>query len=335
MPNTPTAYKGTEPYIFISYAHKDSETILPLIQGLQDRGFRVWYDAGIEAGTEWPEYIAEHLNGSACVIAFISRNSVESHNCRREINFAIELRKEPLVIYMEHLDLPLGLRMQLGTLHALFYRRHTSDTSFLDALAEAEALQPCRAKATPAKPAVPEPMVFVKQKPAKQEISLEECLEKADAARKASKYSEAAKLYRQAADQDSAAGMFGLALCYNASAFWSDANPTEAAKWTAKAAHKGHAEAQAKLGELYSNGSGVPKDLSEAVKWFRAAAEQDHGYAQIQMGKCLEQGLGIPKNFEQALKWYEKAAAKGYVEAKKGVERCQSKLKNPLSRFFG
>ena len=53
------------------------------------------------------------------------------------------------------------------------------------------------------------------------------------------------------------------------------------------------------------------------------------------MGKCLEQGLGIPKNFEQALKWYEKAAAKGYVEAKKGVERCQSKLKNPLSRFFG
>ena len=37
------AYEGQEPYIFISYAHKDSNTVLPIIQGLQERGFRVWY----------------------------------------------------------------------------------------------------------------------------------------------------------------------------------------------------------------------------------------------------------------------------------------------------
>ena len=46
-------YEGHEPYIFVSYPHKDSDRIRPLIQGLQERGFRVWYDSGIEVGSEF------------------------------------------------------------------------------------------------------------------------------------------------------------------------------------------------------------------------------------------------------------------------------------------
>ena len=65
-------YNGNEPYIFISYAHRDNDRVLPLIEALQQRGYRVWYDAGIAAGTEWPEYIADRLDGSACVVAFIA-----------------------------------------------------------------------------------------------------------------------------------------------------------------------------------------------------------------------------------------------------------------------
>ena len=68
----PNAYEGQEPYIFISYAHKDSNTVLPIIQGLQERGFRVWYDAGIEIGTEWPQYIATHLKHCHSCLAFVS-----------------------------------------------------------------------------------------------------------------------------------------------------------------------------------------------------------------------------------------------------------------------
>ena len=30
----PVAYKGDEPYIFISYAHKDAETVLPIVDRL-------------------------------------------------------------------------------------------------------------------------------------------------------------------------------------------------------------------------------------------------------------------------------------------------------------
>ena len=35
------AYEGKEPFIFISYAHKDSERVLPILAQLQRRGYRV------------------------------------------------------------------------------------------------------------------------------------------------------------------------------------------------------------------------------------------------------------------------------------------------------
>ena len=140
------AYNGNEPYIFISYAHKDMDTVLPIVSALQDAGFRIWYDAGIEVGTEWPEYIAEHLERASRVIAFISPAFMESQNCRREINFSIDLNKEPIAVYLEDFPLTLGMRMQLGTLQALFRSKHTSFDSFIDALSDVNDLQICRDK---------------------------------------------------------------------------------------------------------------------------------------------------------------------------------------------
>ena len=45
-----------------------------------------------------------------------------------------------------------------------------------------------------------------------------------------------------------------------------------------KAAEKGDAKAQYKLGVCYADGEGVSKDLKQAVYWWKKSAEQ--GYAQ-------------------------------------------------------
>lgn len=140
----PEAYNGKEPFIFISYAHADTKEVLPIIKNLQANGFRVWYDAGIEAGTEWPQFIAEHLDAAACVIAFISEAAVESQNCRREINFAIELKKEMLAVYLKETELPLGMRMQLNTLQAMFKYRSENDAEFCKELCKAKIIETCR-----------------------------------------------------------------------------------------------------------------------------------------------------------------------------------------------
>ena len=63
-------YSGSDPYLFISYAHRDSDRVLPFIGMLDRDSYRVWYDAGINVGTAWPEVVASHLLNSGKVIFF-------------------------------------------------------------------------------------------------------------------------------------------------------------------------------------------------------------------------------------------------------------------------
>ena len=139
-----TVYEGSEPYIFLSYAHKNTDEVMSIFEGLSDNGFRVWYDAGIEAGTEWPEYIAEHLESATCFIAFMTSAFMDSSNCRQELNFAMELNIPILVIYLEDIKLTAGMRMRLGLTQAMYKTRHDSEESFFNALYSAKILTSCR-----------------------------------------------------------------------------------------------------------------------------------------------------------------------------------------------
>ena len=138
-------YDGMENYIFISYAHKDSESVDPIIGALEKNGFRVWYDSGIEAGTEWPEYIEERLMNSAVVVVFMTPSAIESRNCRNEINFALELKKEVLVVYLEKTELLKGMRLQLNSTQSLFRNNHATYESFIKELINARVISSCRA----------------------------------------------------------------------------------------------------------------------------------------------------------------------------------------------
>ena len=139
-----TSYEGTEKYIFVSYAHKDAEKVVPVLEQLSAEDFRVWYDAGIEAGTEWPEYIANHLMGCDVVLVFMSNAAAASPNCRKEINFALEMGKELLVIYLEDTKMSAGMRLQLNTHQAMFRNRHKSDQTFFSELKRSKLLLRCK-----------------------------------------------------------------------------------------------------------------------------------------------------------------------------------------------
>lgn len=137
-------YEGNEEYIFISYAHRDGDTVLPIVRAMLDGGFRVWFDQGIQAGTEWPAFIEEHLNRCSRVVVFMSSATVESVNCRNEINYACMLKKEILVVYLEQTVLKYGLNLQLNSKQSLFRYRHKNESSFLGELLRAKILRPCR-----------------------------------------------------------------------------------------------------------------------------------------------------------------------------------------------
>lgn len=114
--NLPFAsYKGDGPYMFISYSHKDSGAVYPIIAQFHGQRYNVWYDEGIEPGIEWPEEIANALNASKLFVVFISPNSVASENVRNEINFALAKKLPFIAIYLCETALTPGLQLQIGT----------------------------------------------------------------------------------------------------------------------------------------------------------------------------------------------------------------------------
>lgn len=135
----PAAYKGEQPYIFISYAHKDNDTVLPIIARLQRDGYRVWYDEGIAPGSNWDEFISRHLDGCSSVLGFLSRAYVKSQNCRDELALT-RLKGKPVnLVYIDDVQLSPGMRMRYGRIQALFLQSMSEDELFRK-LYQAEAL---------------------------------------------------------------------------------------------------------------------------------------------------------------------------------------------------
>ena len=148
-----TPYEGSEPYIFISYSHKDMDRVAPILDRLDDEGFRLWYDEGIDPGSEWPESIARHLAGARCCLAFISDNSIRSQNCRREINFALSRTAGFLSVILEECQMSPGMELQISTYQALMYHKYADKEGFYKRLVGLDVLQSCRRPA----PVTPEP----------------------------------------------------------------------------------------------------------------------------------------------------------------------------------
>lgn len=140
-------YRGYDaPYIFVSYAHKDGNKASEVIEKLQMEQYRVWYDEGIDPGTEWDENIAEHIENCEYFIALLSREYLESSNCKDELNFARELEKPRLLIYLEDIQLPGGMRMRLSRLQAIHKYKYQSMELFFEKLAETQGLEKCHEK---------------------------------------------------------------------------------------------------------------------------------------------------------------------------------------------
>jgi formylglycine-generating enzyme required for sulfatase activity len=139
------AYKGTDPYIFISYAHKDSDKVFPIISEFHKAGFHVWYDEGIDPGNEWTEDIAKAVQKCSLFIVFISTSAVESFNVRREINYALTQDRSFIHISLEDASAILtqkypGLDMQISSTQGIMRYRMEPENFFRKCLQSFENL---------------------------------------------------------------------------------------------------------------------------------------------------------------------------------------------------
>jgi TPR repeat protein len=104
-------------------------------------------------------------------------------------------------------------------------------------------------------------------------------------------------------------------------------NSAEAVKWYELAARLGHnATAQYNLGVMYANGTGVPKNNIIAAEFFEKAAVQGLGDAQYRLGVMYANGVGVPKDLVQAHVWLNLSGVSGNDRAKNKLAMVQKEM---------
>ncbi len=122
------AYRGDEPYVFVSYAHSDAGIVYPELARLNEAGFKVWYDEGISPGSVWREELARAIEGCSKFLLFVSQGVNASDHVMKEVNFALDCDRTVLAVHLQEVDLAPGLRLSLSDRQAIHkYERSEDD----------------------------------------------------------------------------------------------------------------------------------------------------------------------------------------------------------------
>lgn len=318
--NKPIPYKGPEPYIFISYSHKDSDRVWPIIDRMLKDGYRVWYDEGIDPGTEWNKIIAAKLNQCSRFIVFLTKNSIQSKFVRREINFADRKDKPILQIYLEDLTLSEDMELTLDDYQAIFWHAYPTRSEAFDKLYETDNMEQCHAGS-----AVEQDLTDAERR-YREGFSL--FYDKED-------YEEAIAVLLPAAKQGHADAQFLLGGCYDEARDLPgpsivDLGHDESIWWTRHAAEQGHALAQCVMGlhYQYHYSHDILDNLIEhrqvkrkAAYWYGLAAEQGEAQGCYYLGRCYHKGFGVTRDLERAAELYQQAIDLGDDRAEKYLKR--------------
>ncbi|MCX5673866.1 MAG: SUMF1/EgtB/PvdO family nonheme iron enzyme [Planctomycetota bacterium] len=108
------AYKGSDPFVFISYAHTDKEAVYADLAALDQERYRIWYDEGIEWTQNFADEIAKAIKRCSFFIAFVSPRAIHSEYVHNEVWMGLKEQKQFLSIFLEDTDLPGAWELELG-----------------------------------------------------------------------------------------------------------------------------------------------------------------------------------------------------------------------------
>ena len=94
--------------------------------------------------------------------------------------------------------------------------------------------------------------------------------------------------------------------------YFDDGNYEQAVYWWRQAAKQGYGKASLMLGNCYSKGVGVERNVTTAAHWYTEAANQGEKKGCFELAACYETGVGVVKDYQVAVKYYDKG---GYLKA--------------------
>ncbi len=111
------AYTGEEPYLFVSYSHRDTAKVYPILDALYDRKYRIWYDESCETGNDFRDELRQRIERSEAILLFVSESSMNSPFCGMEVIVARENNKRLYPIYLDEAAVPPAFSILLANTH--------------------------------------------------------------------------------------------------------------------------------------------------------------------------------------------------------------------------
>jgi hypothetical protein len=329
--------------VFISYSRKDTAIADQICEAFDKHGITYFIDRqGIGGGLEFPDVLADAICDSGIFLYLASNNSYDSKFTKSEVTFAFNEKPHNSILpyIIDGSTPPRGIRLTFASINWRNIKQHPIEPTLVKdvcgLLGKTDSPQ------------------------ASTTIPANEICQLGHKYYNEKNYTEAANLYRKAADKGNSIAQFSLGVCYFNGA-GVEQNFTEATKWFRKAADQGDADAQYWLGYCYEY---LEFNDIEAAKWYRKAANQGHDaakkklgwcpenatdsvqlyqlgkkannelskaaeqgldYAQYELGCCYYSGRGVEQNYTEAVKWYRKAAEQGNYSAQTMLGWCYEK----------
>jgi len=154
------AYSGRGHYVFVSYAHKNSKTVYPIISTLHDMGYNIWYDEGIPLVEKYGSILFHRIRECSVFLLFVSKDSVSSQDVNKEVENAFGLKKTVVRINIDESPLPDSWAFHLPSTSqfmsvneepSIFYKK------LCDAIAICRGETPVRPTYTPVRVPTPQP----------------------------------------------------------------------------------------------------------------------------------------------------------------------------------
>ena len=116
--------------VFISYDRGNVKSVKMLAEELEALGHQVWFDQDLTGGHRWWDSILAQIRECGLFVFALTPESLESHACRKELDYAKRLNREILPILMsEEVSVSLLPRC-LAEIQYVDYRRQDRQTAF-------------------------------------------------------------------------------------------------------------------------------------------------------------------------------------------------------------
>ncbi len=118
-----------EDKIFISYSHSDYEVVSFIANKIQQvcDGREIWYDGKLRGGEHYFSTIATQIMDCNFFVFMVSKDSVTSDWCLRELEFAASEKKNIVAIWLQDITIPPRVKLTIQNTNYIKYNKKSED----------------------------------------------------------------------------------------------------------------------------------------------------------------------------------------------------------------